>query len=90
MKIRASYFNHCSFQICPCYIGYFDTITPVSSGGNKPTMSTYHYSIVKSHDIYEAKSNNDHHPKYKFKKATLPGSLLNMQDVFISVRKKMK
>jgi len=53
-------------------------------------MSTYHYSIVKGHDIYEAKSNNVHHPKYKFKKATLPGSLLNMQDVFISVRKKMK
>jgi len=46
MKIRASDFNHCSFQICPCHVGYFDTITPVSSGSNKPTVSKYHYPLT--------------------------------------------
>jgi len=32
------------FHICPCHVRYFDTITPVSSGGNEPTVLTKHYS----------------------------------------------
>ena len=37
------------FHICPCHVRYFDTITPVSSGGNEPTVSTKFFSILRNH-----------------------------------------